>query len=149
MTSKKTSKIFSDHLVKIFVWNEEKKKSSYESIKISYSIRYILTKLKLNINDENIFIYFGHEKFPFKLKPCDLDIPIVKIFFDEGIDTTYKNNKGINTTYKNDEEFWIHQPFTKYSIHIFNYDYLNTMNLTSNKLSLCDATSNTKLNISL
>ena len=147
MTSKKTSKIFSDHLVKIFVCNEEKKKSSYESIKISYSIKHILTKL--NINDENIFLYLGHEKFPFKLKSCNLDIPIVKIFFDVGIDTTYKNNKGIDITYKNYEEFWIHQPFTKYSIHIFNYDYLNTMNLTSNKLSLCDATSNTKLNISL
>ena len=99
MTSKKTSKIFSDHLVKIFVWNEEKKKSSYESIKISYSIKHILTKL--NINDENIFLYLGHEKFPFKLKSCNLDIPIVKIFFDVGIDTTYKNNKGIDITYKN------------------------------------------------
>jgi len=118
-----TSKIKSHHLCLINFCTKDKKKSSSVMIQIDNTITDILQKLNINIKDKKIFSYFENQDFPSKLKPCNLDVPIVKIFFD----------KGVITRYKNEEEFWLYQQFAKYSIHIFNYDYLNTTNSVSDK----------------
>lgn len=117
-----TSKIKSHHLCLIHFCTKDKKKSSSVIIRINDTISDTLQKLNKNIKDKNIFLYSENQDFPSKLKPCNLDDPIVKIFFDKDIDTKFKN----------EEEFWLYQRFTKYSIYIFNYDYLNTTNLVKN-----------------
>jgi hypothetical protein len=59
---------------------------------------------------KNILVYF------YKLKPCDyLDEKIVNLFFS-------------NTLFKDINKFLSEQPFTEYSIHIFNYYHINSIN---------------------
>jgi hypothetical protein len=115
---KMTNKRSSHHLVKVFVWNENTRVSSYESIKENNTIKDILNKLQ--INNINIFSFLGHEKIPFKLKSCNLDEKIIDLFFY------------LNSSYENKYKFWNKQTFTEYSIHLFNYNPINSINDETN-----------------
>lgn len=106
------SKIVSYRLVNLIKWTYDSKTSSYEMINMDDTIRILLNKQ--NINYKNIFVYFGDADKPYKLKLCNiLDEKIVNLFFSN------------NTLFKDINHFLREQPFTKYSVHIFNYNHVN------------------------
>lgn len=106
------SKIVSYRLVNLINWTYDSKTSSYEMINMDDTIRILLNKQ--NINYKNIFVYFGDADKPYKLKLCNiLDEKIINLFFSN------------NTLFKDINHFLREQPFTKYSLHIFNYNHVN------------------------
>ena len=106
------SKIVSYRLVNLINWTYDSKTSSYEMINMDDTIKILLNKQ--NINYKNIFVYFGDADKPYKLKLCNiLDEKIVNLFFSN------------NTLFKDINHFLREQPFTKYSVHIFNYNHVN------------------------
>ena len=108
------NKIVPHRLVNIIRWTYDLKSFSYEMINIDDTIRILLNKQ--NINYKNILVYFGDANKPYKLKPCNLDEKIVNLFFSN------------NTSFKDINKFLKEQPFTEYSIHIFNYNHINSIN---------------------
>jgi hypothetical protein len=104
-----TKTISSHHLINVIIWELESKSSSFESIKINYTINDILKILNKNNICES---YIGYNWKPYELKPCVLNEKIVNLFFPK-------------TLFKNVEEFWNHQQFSNYSIHLFNYNHSN------------------------
>lgn len=111
------NKIVPHRLVNVIKWTHDSKSSSYEIINIDYTIRILLNEQKINY--KNIFVYFGDANKPYKLKACNLDEKIVNLFFSN------------NILYKDINKFLKEQPFTEYSIHIFNYDHINLINIES------------------
>lgn len=108
------NKIVSYRLVNLIKWTHDSKTFSYEMININDTIRILLNKQ--NINYKNIFVYLGNVNKPYKLKVCNyLDEKIVNILF---------NN---NILFKDINKFLKEQPFTEYSIHIFNYNNINSI----------------------
>ena len=106
------SKIVSYRLVNLINWTYDSKTSSYEMINMDDTIKILLNKQ--NINYKNIFVYFGDADKPYKLKLCNiLDEKIVNLFFSN------------NTLFKDINHFLREHPFTKYSLHIFNYNHVN------------------------
>jgi hypothetical protein len=107
-------KIVSHRLVNLIRWTYDSKSSSYEMINIDDTIRILLNKKEINY--KNILVYFGDANKPYKLKPCNyLDEKIVNLFCS-------------NTSFKDINKFLSEQPFTEYSIHIFNYYHINSIN---------------------
>ena len=89
------------------------------------TIETFLNNLKIN-NLEKLFIYLGNRNKPFKLfklKNSNLNIKIVDLFLSN------------NTSFKNKDLFLKEHTFIEYSIHIFNYDHINSIN-TDNKPSI-------------
>ena len=97
------------HLINIIIWEVESKTSLFQSIKINDTINDILKILNKNNICES---YIGYNWRPYELKPCDLNEKIVNLFFHK-------------TLFKNIDDFWNHQRFTDYSIHLFNYNHSN------------------------
>ena len=116
ITSETIKEKYTHRLIHTILWTYESRTSSYEMITTKDTIETFLNNQKINY--ENTYIYLGdvnrHFKL-FKLETSDLNIKIVDLLFS--------NNK----TFKNKDLFLSEQKFTDYSIHIFNYDHINSI----------------------
>jgi hypothetical protein len=114
----------SHRLVNVIKWDYRSRKCSFEMLTTEDTIETFLNNLKIN-NLEKLFIYLGNRNKPFKLfklKGSNLNIKIVDLFFS-------------NTSFKNKDLFLQEHKFTDYSIHIFNYDHINSIT-TDDKSSI-------------
>jgi len=121
----KMPKNYTHRLVNVIKWEYELRKCSFEMLTTEDTFNTFLNNLKIN-NLNGLFIYLGNRNKPFKLfklKNSNLNIKIVDLFLSN------------NTSFKNKDLFLKEHTFIEYSIHIFNYDHINSIN-TDNKLSI-------------